>query len=655
MRAMGKRGMVAVAAGVLACSLGLGSASADNVDVPGPVNAVPTAGTAGIDDGAVLAINEVGGRVYVGGKFTNVGGVSRPNIIALDRARGYAVDTAFRPVVNGEVRAILPGPTGGTVYIGGKFTSVNGQAVKGLALLDAATGARITTFKASAMNGVVNSLKMSPDGTQLLVGGTFTKVAGQARGGFASMNPTTGVLTSYVTNMVTEHHNYNGSGAIAAVGVTDMTFTPDGTKLVAIGNFKKVDGLARDQVVMLDLSYGHGVVADYAIQGYSARCASGAFDSYVRDIDMSADGQFFVIASTGGPYANTLCDTETRFETSSSGTNVQPTWVARTGGDTLFSTAVAGDVVYIGGHQRWLNNDYGSDSAGSGAVPRPGLGALDARTGVPIAWNPGRNPRGVGAQALFVGSDGLWVGSDTIFIGNRLYKRPRVAHFALGTTPLVAQEGTAQLPAGVYVASSSRTGTTYAAYTFTGSSLSGGATGAGALDPSTVRGSIAIGDRLFYATSSGKFAWRSIAADGSLGNENLIDPYNDPYWSGVSTGSGQTYRGKLPSFYGSEAASVTSMFFEQGRLYYTLSRSNGLYYREFSPDSGIMHPTRKQVSGVSMPSGITGTYLTGGVLYAVVNGAMQSAPFSNGAFGGAFAPVPGVQGTDLSGQLLYLH
>ena len=38
-----------------------------------------------------------------------------------------------------------------------------------------------------------------------------------------------------------------GSGAQGAVGVRDMDLSADGTRLVAIGNFKRVDGLSRDR------------------------------------------------------------------------------------------------------------------------------------------------------------------------------------------------------------------------------------------------------------------------------------------------------------------------------------------------------------------------------------------------------------------------
>ncbi len=51
------------------------------------------------------------------------------------------------------------------------------------------------------------------------------------------------------------------STAKAPVGVTKLDVTPDGRTMVAIGNFRQVDGASRDQVATLDLSGAAGGAA----------------------------------------------------------------------------------------------------------------------------------------------------------------------------------------------------------------------------------------------------------------------------------------------------------------------------------------------------------------------------------------------------------
>jgi len=117
-----------------------------------------------------------------------------------------------------------------------------------------------------------------------------------------------------------------------------------------------------------------------------------------------------------------MCDTAARFETYRTGV-VPPTWVNHTGGDTLLAVTVTGPAVYVGGHQRWLDNPYGHKNAGPGAVDRPGIGALDPVTGKALPWNPTRKPRGEGVRALVATPGGLLVGSDTSYLGHEYHAR----------------------------------------------------------------------------------------------------------------------------------------------------------------------------------------------------------------------------------------
>ena len=123
------------------------------------------------------------------------------------------------------------------------------------------------------------------------------------------------------------------------------------------------------------------------------------FETYLRGVDFSPAGDYFVVVSTGRASSPTrLCDTAARFETAGTGRRT-PTWVNHTGGDSLYAVSVTGSAVYVGGHQRWMNNPHGNETAGPGAVARPGIGAIDPRTGKALAWNPTRT-RGMGVRAL---------------------------------------------------------------------------------------------------------------------------------------------------------------------------------------------------------------------------------------------------------------
>ena len=171
----------------------------------------------------------------------------------------------------------------------------------------------------------------------------------------------------------------------------------------------------------------------------------------MRDVEMSPDGSYFVVATTGGPHSGTLCDTAARLETYAVGTTLAPTWTDNSGGDTLWGVDITQAAVFVGGHNRWMNNPNGTDSAGQGAVPRPGLSALDPQTGVPLKWNPGRNPRGEAAYEIYQTDDGVWVVSDTDWIGDRRYQRPRIAFFPYSEGSNIASKSIGSLPGNVYV------------------------------------------------------------------------------------------------------------------------------------------------------------------------------------------------------------
>ena len=604
-------------------------------------NTVPLANTpnfTGPAGNTVDAITQVGNRLVVGGNFTAVNSKSHKYLATFVAPTG-PVD-AFAPALNGDVQAVTPNAAGNGYYAAGHFSSVGGFGTR-VALFTTA-GQLVTSFKVSA-NGVIRSLALING--HLLVGGEFTNLGGAARGGLGSVNPATGAVDSFLNVPLTGHHNFGRvpNAAEAGVGAYDIAVSPDKTRAIVDGNFINAGGFARDQIFNLKLGSTSATVdPNWVTAAYTRNCQSNAYDSYVRHISWSPDGSYFVVVATGGYKAGSLedCDAASRFNASSAGTNVLPAWIDWTGTDSLYSVAVTAGAVYVGGHNRWLNNPYGQDSPHQGAVPRPGLAALDPANGVPMAWNPGRNPRGHGAEVVYASPTGIWVGSDTNYIGNFQYQRDELAFFpfAGGTAAPGDDTGNAsKILVGGKPGSSSNALTAYSLNPATGAGAPTTAPGSGGIAWSTVRGAFTLNGRLFYGTSNGQFISRTWNGT-TFGAAQVVDPYNDPYWSNVANGSpptGTTYRGSATSFY-AELPKVTAMFYANRSIYYTLSGNPRLFRRAFSPSVAQSSSAGQLTGGVINPiettvvntGGLVNFSNTGGLF--VSNGKLWLAGASNG-------------------------
>ncbi|WP_319461839.1 hypothetical protein [Micromonospora sp. RTP1Z1] len=393
------------------------------------VSADPANWTPHALDGTVYRILQIGNRVYLAGSFTKVrnagttADLAMARLIAFDATTGR-IDTAFRPVVNGTVKALAASADGRSLYIGGSFTSVNGVAAPRVARIDAATGARVAGFAPAALNNQVNDMRLV--GGRLIVGGAFQTVAGVTRRGLAALDAATGTADGSV-NLRLEGPRVTSSGVTAPVKVEALDVSADGGRLIFVGNFSSVAGQPRHQLAVAGLTATGATLSGWSTTRYQPQCAR-SMPTYLRGVDISPDGTWFVAVSTGAAFPGTLCDSASRFEFGTETAGKQPTWVNYTGGDTLLSVAITGTAVYVGGHQRWLDNPFGRNSAGAGAVSRPGIGAINPVTGRALAWNPTKD-RGVGTGELYATDRGLFIGSDTTKVAGEYHGR--VAFFPL--------------------------------------------------------------------------------------------------------------------------------------------------------------------------------------------------------------------------------
>ena len=374
----------------------------------------PQNNTPKVLNGRVQAIKRVGDTVLVGGSFTQVQEAAanspilpRSGLFAFDANTGV-VSTSFNPVLTTtagktpSVNALTVAPGGQLVYVGGDYRSINGGGPARLQALQLSDGQRSSSFGNKAPNSKVFDLALAGD--RLYAAGSFKSVGGVARGGMASFDTATGNLTDALTLPFT------GTTGKGTTTVRKIDLTPSGDRLVAIGNFNAVNGTQRLQVAMLDTHGATATLDGWSTTRFGLTDCSRSFDTYMRDVDISPDGSFFVVVATGGFGGSSgvkLCDSASRWETYATGSQ-QPTWVDYTGGDTFWAVEVTGPVAYVGGHFRWMNNLLSrGDEAGPGSVTRTGLAALDTRNGLPFSWDPTRT-RGVGVFDFHVTQTELW-------------------------------------------------------------------------------------------------------------------------------------------------------------------------------------------------------------------------------------------------------
>jgi hypothetical protein len=396
--------------GLLAPSGASAAISQPAVVNPNPVNFTPN-----LEDDAVVknstayAVAQSGDTMFVGGSFHKVTNSSRTvtytrsNFVAFSASTG-AVNTTLTPSFDGAVWALLA--NGSSLYVGGDFKNVNGVAHRGLVKINASTGAVDPNFKPVIKWGNVTEIRLVAG--RLLIGGTF-----QNR--LAALDPTTGANTGYLALNITGSVQLNAG----STRVYRFAVNPAGNRLVAIGNFTTVAGQPRRQAFMVRLGTT-ATLSPWHPPALDKTCRSaGDIPVYLRDVDFSPDGSYFVFAASGNApksedVGTAVCDAASRWETADESSLAKATWINYTGGDTLHAVAATGVTVYVQGHQRWMDNPFGVDFAGPGAVSRPGIAALDPATGKALDWNPTKT-RGVGGKDFLATSTGLWVASD----GNR--------------------------------------------------------------------------------------------------------------------------------------------------------------------------------------------------------------------------------------------
>ncbi|MDX2971259.1 LamG-like jellyroll fold domain-containing protein [Kribbella solani] len=343
---------------------------------------------------SVQGLAVANGKAYAGGRFTSVrppgaaagtGEVSQAYLAAFDASTGALV-SSFNPVLNGQVYAVAASADGSRIFVGGDFTTVNGQTRNRIAAFDTATGALVANWKPSVSYRVKT---IAVSGTTVYFGGSFGLVNSQTRNRLAAVSIDNATLLPWAPSV---------NGDVYAIDVAD-----NGSKVYAGGQFSAVNGTNQNTVTSLDPVSG----AVLPFPGASAvPPPNGSCTTRVKAIDASGDTVYFGNGGDGGGCFD-------------------GTWAADIATNTLkWKNQCLGATEAVKVVNGWLyKGSHAHDCANQGAGGFPqGFGyrfllSEKLSDGTLGSWFPNTDAdpnsvTNVGPLAFATGGNDLWVGGD---------------------------------------------------------------------------------------------------------------------------------------------------------------------------------------------------------------------------------------------------
>jgi hypothetical protein len=235
-------------------------------------NALGTGITGGFSP-AVYAIAISGNDVYVGGSFTNAGGVTGANYIARwDGTQWHAVGVAN--AISGLVYAIAI--SGTEVYVGGFFFNAGGvTGANNIARWDGTQWHAVGV--ANAISGPVYAIAIS--GTDVYVGGAFINAGGVPG-------------ADYIARWNSANNTWNLVGGANAINNTVRTIAISGTDVYVGGNFTSAGSVSgADYIARWDGTTWSGLLSGtFGISSTVTTIAISGTDVYVGGVFANAGG-----------------------------------------------------------------------------------------------------------------------------------------------------------------------------------------------------------------------------------------------------------------------------------------------------------------------------------------------------------------------------
>lgn len=341
---------------------------------------------------SVKTIETANGVVYAGGLFTAVrppGAAAGTNqttrtYLAAFNANTGALVTGFNVTLNGAVNDLAVSPDGTKLYLAGAFTTVNGVTRRRFAAVNLPSGTLNTAFNP---NAGATGTAVAATATRVYVSGDFGMIGGVAKGRAAMLNATTGaVIPSFVADVDRR--------------ANAIKVAPDGSRVLMGGNFNTVNGQFTGGMSSLDPATGALQQWDANTdQPINTNCAGRVTDIAVGGDTAYVTGEGDPPGCYEGTYSARISDGHMNWNSSCLGATQ--------------GIVLVGDVLYKGSHEHDCAFNPGDARGGFvGGLSRETflhwhLVAQDVSDGSFLHWTPDTNGGKVGPLAM--GTDGTQV------------------------------------------------------------------------------------------------------------------------------------------------------------------------------------------------------------------------------------------------------
>lgn len=429
-----QRSVFALLGTALLLPLGAGALTPPEIEAALPGNA-PLA--ACLADGQIEDLLEVGGVVYLAGRFTHVrppgevlGGpleVARNWFAACDAKTGAVLpwdpqatcDPGPFPTCNNAPRGqtLALSSDGLSLYLGGKFRTIGGQARRHAAKVARSNAALDPTWLPEP-NDRVQRIVIAPDGGRVYVAGNFTQIAScsttPCHAYVAAVSPTSGALDTAFDPILE-----SDGGGFATVYALALSI--DGQTLYLGGQFDSVNSARRSSAAAVDAATGTATTL-FAPDLVDTNPVDP--DVQVYDIQVDRNwvylcGDWWVTAGLGDQQNQRNVN---RF-VPASGAVDETFWIATDGGVQACALDPDLGVLWVGGHfdcvRSWVDSSTPTDPAALqcggdplfvGTLQRD-LFALTVADGDLPTWNPD-TAGAAGTWALTRANGRLWVGGE---------------------------------------------------------------------------------------------------------------------------------------------------------------------------------------------------------------------------------------------------